>query len=362
MLHSEWGVWIDSWILLPSSNVFLYCTSALGDVRWSSLELHRRPGAIWSALALVWVAWWLRPRAHDALWRTRLIVASGAVLCIGLIAFQYRTDDAPHFRLTMLDVGDGTCMLIQSGDESIMIDGGSITGAQIGTRCLVPALHALEVAHLDRVIITHANTDHFNGLHAVFDACSVGSVSVSPQFRSSALPDAVLLLQECFHRGIPVHCLERGDLLHVGCATLRCVHPHGADDFEEVNDSSLVFRVTVPVDDRARPERCVVLTGDVEGVGLKRLFRRELKWSDVDVMELPHHGSRDALAMEWASAIQPSVVLQSTGPSRLASSEWYDLLVDSTWCVTARDGACVVEIGSDGSILVERMLDRSWLW
>ncbi len=72
-----------------------------------------------------------------------------------------------------------------------------------------------------------------------------------------------------------------------------------------------------------------------------------------EIVELPHHGSFGPEALAFVRGLQPRVVLQSTGHTRWRRDKWAGLLPGVERMVTARDGACLVEIHDD-VIVVER--------
>ena len=67
-----------------------------------------------------------------------------------------------------------------------------------------------------------------------------------------------------------------------------------------------------------------------------------------DVIELPHHGSFVPPAPDWLSRVQPEIVLQSCGPSRLRDDPWPEHLRGIGRYVTATDGMVELRIQHDG--------------
>lgn len=93
----------------------------------------------------------------------------------------------------------------------------------------------------------------------------------------------------------------------------------------------------------------MLLTGDIQQQAIGMLMATR-SGPDVDAMELPHHGSATAGAVEFVRWLQPEVVLQSTGPSRVGDLRWLEVRGGRDWLVTAVDGACFVEFHSDGRV------------
>ena len=63
------------------------------------------------------------------------------------------------------------------------------------------------------------------------------------------------------------------------------------------------------------------LGGDIESRGVLDLVARSSR-IDVDVLELPHHGSWRPAVAAWVDAIGPRAVFQSTGPERWRRDRW----------------------------------------
>ena len=73
------------------------------------------------------------------------------------------------------------------------------------------------------------------------------------------------------------------------------------------------------------------------------------------IMEAPHHGSARPAAIAWVTALDPAVVLQSSGPSRANDPRWESVRSSRDWLNTAEQGACWAEVLRDGRI-------RSGFW
>ncbi len=77
-----------------------------------------------------------------------------------------------------------------------------------------------------------------------------------------------------------------------------------------------------------------------------------------DVMELPHHGSYNEIAVAFVERVRPAIVMQSTGWTRWQRDRWQPHLGHADRLATVRDGACSVIIERDGTIRVERFLSE----
>ena len=313
---------------------------------------------------------------------------AGLLLCAAwpARAFLPAADD-PALRVDMLAVGDGSCLLLRTGHHAILFDAGSLD-VSIGDHVVVPALHALGVRSLDAIIVSHANLDHFDAVVEVVDALDVREVMLTRQFLHAAAgpPDTApallrMLLEE---RGIRPTIVQWGDERRWGPTRWSWLHPAPEDRPRRVNDTSQVILVEVKTE--AGVVR-VLLCGDIEAQAMEALRVRSPALA-AEIVEMPHHGSWRDTTVEFLERLQPRLLLQSTGRRRLLDDRWSALVaapqeggrVASTnlethaarawdppagaWTaipikagttrpirlMTARDGACRVEIDGRGAI------------
>jgi competence protein ComEC len=177
----------------------------------------------------------------------------------------------------------------------------------------------------------------------------VRRVLVPPQFleQASDQPDgaAALLLRRLAALGVSVNAVSRGDTIGLGSVSFEVLHPAPEDRFGRDNDTSIVLRCA-PIGPQG-PR--LLLVGDIEREAMALLESRE---GDLraEIVEVPHHGSARAFAYPFVVGLDPQILLQSTGPSRLLDERWDDVREGRQWWTTAGDGAITVIIRHDGSI------------
>jgi len=289
------------------------------------LRAWRELAAIGVLVAWIWVGPSLRPS-----------LASGVML-----------------RIDTLAVGDGTCHIIRSGDEAMIWDCGSLRMDLRPT--LEKAADALGVAHAGCGVITHANLDHYVSMPDAVEVFGISRMFVSPHvIEQTGAPERALLdfLDEQGVRVVPV---RRGDEIALGEAQLRFIWPDEHTDELASNDRSLVCMVSVAT---AAGERRLLLTGDIQGAAMQRLLEDPASLR-ADVLEIPHHGSFRSESMSFLAAVDPAVVIQSTGSGRAGDARWADHRAGRTWLTTAVDGAAWVEFHHDGRIEAGSMRSAS---
>jgi competence protein ComEC len=213
----------------------------------------------------------------------------------------------------VLAVGHGLAVVVQGNDGRVMLyDCGKLGDPRVGRKVIAPALWARGVRRIERVVLSHADADHYNGLPDLLDRFAVGTVARPPGFGGPENPLAEDLLERVRARGIPIVPIADGDSFALGDAVVASLHP--PPDWEPTapdNARSLVLEV-------ASRGRACLLTGDLDGSGLLRLVDRPVKsW---EVVLAPHHGGRTANPdwfYSWARA--SLVVLSQTRPTSAAT-------------------------------------------
>jgi competence protein ComEC len=195
------------------------------------------------------------------------------------------------------DVGQGDALLLRAGPGSaVVVDAGPEPAAV--DRCL----RRFDVDAVPLVVLTHFHADHVDGLPGVLRGRTVGRVVVTSLADPPEAVDAVR--RQVGVRGVEpvVTSYDRG--WQVGDVRLQEVWPvPGAPDTGP-NDASVVLVAEVG---GVR----VLLTGDVEPEAQASLART-LPDLRVDVLKVPHHGSRHQ-DLSFLTGLGARVALVSAG-------------------------------------------------
>jgi len=301
-----------------------------------------------AAFGVIVVIWWLT-RGHLRN-KTAWSLTAVAVAWIGLEwSCAQRTRPGVVLRIDTIAVGNGTCHIFRSGGDAILWDCGSLTMSS-ATRTIPRTLRKLGVRHIRDAVVTHANFDHFNGLLEIERRFGLDRVvlGLSTPARAQERPNgaAAALLEKLRTEGVELSIVGAGDSIPVGRATVRFLSPNGSDHYKHENDRSLVAIVSAPTRDGVVT---VLMTGDIQADAMKALMTAGGE-INADVLELPHHGSVHETAVSFFDSVDPSVVLQSTGPQRARDTRWTARRGGRAWYTTSDDGATWVRINDDGRI------------
>lgn len=221
--------------------------------------------------------------------------------------------DPSHGRVTVMDVGHGTAVMIENGRGEVwMYDAGSASGASFSSRVVLQWLRYRRVPEISRWFLSHPDRDHFNGCAELIGRVPVQEVVVPEAFRDVDDEAWQRLLQRCRRNKIPVVYCRRGDAWDDGF-NLKCrvLHPGDAVRHSTDNNQSLVLEVELA-------GRKILLTGDVEGPVSRRLAAEA---GHCDVLLVPHHGGVSSDVEAWISQTQPEWVFVSSNRPELSWAE-----------------------------------------
>ena len=307
-----------------------------------------------------WLAAWYAGLLGSLLapnrWMTRATRGGLAAACGGWLAVAAA---APHplpanaLRVTVLDVGHGSCVLLElPGGGTLLYDCGSLSGADRPADAAVNALRARGRRRFDAVLLSHADLDHFNGAPGVLRAAAVDCGLLGPHFERDGQADALAAVDAFTAARVPLVRLHAGMTLDAGGATLTVLHPPpGPPVGDTDNDRSVVLLVE-------HAGRRVLLTGDLEGPLQTRLAERfvEEHGLGVDLLLAPHHGGRRANPRSLAATLNPRAVVASGG--RHADGDHLHAVYEGgRFFLTEDAGAVTATVFADGRMTVESFLD-----
>jgi competence protein ComEC len=157
------------------------------------------------------------------------------------------TEESSQLVCTFIAVGHGTSVLLEwPGGRSMLYDAGRLGSRMSGGRSIAGVLWSRGLTHLDALVISHADADHFNAIPYLLDRFSVGVVYVAPgMFLGADSQPAVLALRQALdQRGAVVRTLAEGDrlLAHQDCLC-EVLHPPPQGIPGSDNANSLVIAI-----------------------------------------------------------------------------------------------------------------------
>jgi competence protein ComEC len=215
-----------------------------------------------------------------------------------------------------------------------LYDAGQFSLPEFGARTVASCLWHHGRTHIDAVVLSHSDADHYNALPGLLERFSVGVVYVSPvmfQDDSSALD---VLRQKILEAGVPIKEVFAGDRLCGGPGCLiKVLHPPESGLLSSDNANCVVLAIEYQ-------GRRILLPADLEHPGLNEMLA-EAPW-DCDVLMAPHHGSQHSDPPGLAHWCQPEWVVISGGRQTRA---------DVTTRTYRDGGARVLHTAKTGAVL-----------
>ncbi|MCD8381442.1 MAG: ComEC/Rec2 family competence protein [Clostridiales bacterium] len=219
-------------------------------------------------------------------------------LLLGALAVCTRLTALPGsetLTVDLLDVGQGQCILVSSGEMTAVIDCGSLTDD--AGAVLTDALTQRGLDGADVLILTHYDTDHVNGVVAL---CREGYVERLLVPEPDTDPEAAEpLLRSVEETGTEVDILTGSTELSSGALTLA-VLPVSGGDYD-----GLCIWVSYDAFD-------LLVTGDA-GFAAEEMLLETYELPQMEVLVAGHHGSAYATGEALLEALSPQTVLFSVG-------------------------------------------------
>lgn len=144
------------------------------------------------------LVWWCRCRGSWVKFWLLPLILGWFVIALLLVdqPDSKHPADRRSLHWTCMRLGDGIGHVVQRGDIATIVDAGARSSRATGSETVVPALRALGVRAIDRIVIRHASIDRFSALPEVISHFPVQEALLSSDwFRDWATdtPQAVML-------------------------------------------------------------------------------------------------------------------------------------------------------------------------
>lgn len=244
---------------------------------------------VWLILCYVLLAAFLRSKKkHPILLGSCMSV----MLCIAVIAAWLEPRLDPY-RFTVLNVGQGQCLLLQSGSKTYMIDCGGDSPEQVADEAAATLL-GYGILRLDGIILTHYDADHAAGTDYLLSRISAEKLYLPVS------GDTDEMLHYARRYTDSIQWISDDTQFTDGKISIS-LFP--ADTEATGNESSMSVLCQV--------ENCdILITGDTNAAGERRLLEKQTL-PDLEVLVVGHHGSKTATTLELLHATAPDIAVIS---------------------------------------------------
>ena len=274
--------------------------------------------SLWWLLLLVPLAWLVLPPG----WPARHVAWLGVMSLL-----LWRPGGPPEgcVDIQVLDVGQGLSLVLRTQDKVLVYDTGPIWrgGGSAGERVLLPYLRHRGIRRVDRLIVSHSDLDHAGGVQALTEYMPVSEI-----LAGEAMP---------WHEPAASPC-RAGTAWSWSGVRFSILHP-GAAPRPQGNAASCVVLVEAG-------DYKALLSGDIESETEAQLVRQRVLMH-VDLVTVPHHGSRTSSIAPFVRALTPSLAVVSAGYGNRWGFPKPDVV--ARWRST---GAEVLNTATSGAVLV----------
>lgn len=204
-------------------------------------------------------------------------------------------------RVSFLDVGQGSAVLIQKGTVQVLVDGGPSPGKL--NQALGQALPFWD-RKIEAVILTHPHSDHLTGLLEALKRYEVDTV-LDPELEPAPAlyKEWRRLLEE---KGVPLLRARAGQELRLGEVKLMVLNPQEElleKTGRDLDNNSVVLRLEAG-------RVSFLLPGDIFGEGELELLALGAPLES-SVLQVGHHGSAGSTSPSFLDAVRPLVAVIS---------------------------------------------------
>lgn len=210
--------------------------------------------------------------------------------------------------IRMLDVGQGDSILVQTAEQTVLIDTSDVDEQDK----LRTQLQKAGVTKIDKVILTHPHADHIGGMPVLYADYQVGEIYDNGVTAKSKIYRNYVKQAKAKH--IPLKTLKAGDELDFGGGVKFHVYAPGAKMLAESKDEHFNQNNGSIVGQLVCGNFKMLFTGDAEQEAEQEI---DASYKDVlnsDVLKAGHHGSKTSSSPTFLRYVHPQVCLISCGP------------------------------------------------
>lgn len=281
-----YGVWVPAAAVLGNVIAWpiryvLGIAHGMADVPMAAVYMDSVYHVLWLIFVYILLTVFLLSRKRSPV---QLFCCAVLGLCFAQLASWSEAGDT---RLTVLDVGQGQCILLQSEGRTYMVDCGGDSDSRTAD---IAANYLLSrgISRLDGLILTHLDRDHAGAAENLMTRIETDLLILPPVHSSLSAQKTVYAAQD-------LH-LHAGD---TGITVYAPTFPGSG------NEKSLCVLFDT--------EKCdILITGDRDAFG-ERMLLRAAEIPPVDILIAGHHGSKHSTSEELLAAVSPEIVCISAG-------------------------------------------------
>ncbi len=237
-----------------------------------------------------------------------LVLPITLVTLIGL--FSPNLKQHQPFKMVVFDIGQGLAVYIGNEGKHLIYDTGyGNSDFAMANSVILPFLKANGIKKIDRLIISHGDSDHRGGLESI-----LSSISVKQLFSGDKIDVADQLIE-----GLPIQNCHSADSWRWGNAIFKFINfrkenpSRTSDDLAIYDNRSNNFSCVLSISIKGKK---LLLTGDIEKKAETLLIEQNAMINSHlkhDVIVVPHHGSLTSSTEAFVKIVNAKDAIFSTG-------------------------------------------------
>ncbi len=281
---SGFGIGLGNQILIGIHNLPAGSLWLRGDLPWMFIVL---------AVCLVGAGFlWLRQQR----WLAGFTLALSLLLFASVMTSERNVERSD---LYVWDVGQGASALLSLPSFSLVVDVPGKRGSKFnGGTIAAQNMRHLGLLHADAVVLSHAQSDHAGGFERLMASLNdVGEIWLAD------IPENHVYFQH-LQQYQNIRWLKQGDAFKITGALVQVLWPPQGLVVNNSNNASLVLNITLNTGQH------LLFAGDMEAP-VEASIAHEVQ--NVDVMLMPHHGSKTSSTRQFVKKVRPKTVIAQTG-------------------------------------------------
>lgn len=214
-----------------------------------------------------------------------------------LVFWNQHQQSANELTMTVLDVGMGTSIVLQTARHSLIYDfgPGNNQGYSLGEWVVLPYMQSKGIEKPDRIVISHADQDHSGGFYALQDEYTgIPLYSGTPEGIKNKFPQ-LGFIRDCHHTQSWIWDGVKFEFIsdQPGLSASK-------------NNRSCVLKVTLR-------QNSILIAGDIESRQERNLINSDRQSLTAGVLVAPHHGSLTSSTEAFIKSVGANHVIFTTG-------------------------------------------------
>jgi len=231
--------------------------------------------------------------------------------CLPVCAMLLAPVATMPLRLTVLDMGQGLGLVLETRNKTMVYDTGPAFGSGFngGSGVIAPYLRSRGINHIDLLIVSHGDNDHAGGYQGLMQSVNADNQLFGADFSPTGKHS--LGHSNCYF-GQRWIWSSQSSLPGLSTAASAPIHlsilSPSADSSFDGNNSSCVLLI------EWRDQR-ILLPGDIERAAEALLISKLAPQltEPITLLVAPHHGSKTSSTAEFVAMLEPENVIFSAG-------------------------------------------------